>query len=74
MKDPALIRFGENLRHAREARGWSQTELSDASDVHQVAIARIERGGRNAGVLTVSKLANALRVSAADLFEGIDGR
>jgi hypothetical protein len=34
----------------------------------------IERSEREPGVRTVSKLATALGVSAAELFEGIDGR
>jgi hypothetical protein len=34
----------------------------------------MERSEREPGVRTVSKLAVALQVSAAELFDGIDGR
>jgi transcriptional regulator with XRE-family HTH domain len=36
-------------------------------------VARIERGEREPGVRTVSKLARGLGISASVLFEGIDG-
>ena len=37
-------------------------------------VAKIERSEREPGVRTVSELATALGVSAAELFDGIDGR
>jgi len=32
-KDPSLVRLGENLRKAREDRGWSQEELASKAGV-----------------------------------------
>ena len=37
-------------------------------------VAKTERGEREPGVRTVAKLAKALKVSTAELFDGIDGR
>ena len=69
-----LPRFGENLRQARLRKGLSQEALAHASDLNMSHVARIERGEREPRVGTVSKLTRGLGVSAAVLFEGIDGR
>ena len=69
---PALVRFGENVRNAREERAWTQEKLADRADVDQTFISGIERGARNPTVITISKLAKALGVSAAELCGGIE--
>lgn len=59
-------RFGAQVREAREARGWSQEALArhlrDAAgiDLHQTAIARLERGERAIRFNEVSALAKLL--------------
>jgi len=73
MRDPLDI-FAANLRRVRTARGLSQEGLAHASDLNMTHVAKIERSEREPGVRTVSKLATALGVSAAELFDGIDGR
>ena len=40
----ARIEFGEALRRARLARGYSQTELQRVTGVHQSVISRLENG------------------------------
>lgn len=73
MSDP-LSRFSANLRAARLERDLSQERLAHAAGLNMTHVARIERGEREPGVRSVSKLARGLGVSAAVLFEGIDGR
>lgn len=73
MPDPLDI-FVANLRRIRRARGLSQERLAHNADLNTTHVAKIERGEREPGVRTVSKLARALEVSAAELFDGIDGR
>jgi transcriptional regulator with XRE-family HTH domain len=73
MVDP-LPTFGSNLRKARHKQGLSQERLAHASGLNMTHVARIERCEREPGVRTVSKLARGLGVSAAVLFDGIDGR
>lgn len=70
----SLLTFGANLRKARHDRGLSQERLAHASGLNMTHVARIERGEREPGVRTVAKLAQGLGVSAAVLFDGIDGR
>ncbi|MCW3056432.1 MAG: helix-turn-helix domain protein [Solirubrobacterales bacterium] len=73
MADP-LATFTKNLRRVREQRGLSQESLAMAAGLNTTHVAKIERSEREPGVRTVSKLAVALRVSAAELFDGLDGR
>jgi transcriptional regulator with XRE-family HTH domain len=78
-KDRAAVRdplntFAANVRRVREARGLSQERLAHTAGLNMTHVAKIERSEREPGVRTVSKLAIALRVSAADLFDGLDGR
>jgi transcriptional regulator with XRE-family HTH domain len=73
MPDPLDI-FAANLRRIRRERGLSQERLAHSADLHMTHVAKIERSEREPGARTVSKLARALGVSAAELFDGIDGR
>lgn len=70
----SLTTFAANLRRIRKERGMSQERLAHAADLNMTHVAKIERTEREPGVRTISKLAVALGVSAADLFDGIDGR
>jgi transcriptional regulator with XRE-family HTH domain len=69
-----LDTFAANMRRIRLNRGLSQERLAHAADLNMTHVAKIERSEREPGVRTISKLATALQVSAADLFDGIDGR
>lgn len=69
---PALVRFGENVRTAREGRSWTQEVLATKADVDQTFISGIERGARNPTVITISKPAEALGIPAAELCGGIE--
>jgi transcriptional regulator with XRE-family HTH domain len=70
----SLAIFAANLRRIRQARGLSQERLAHAADLNMTHVAKIERTEREPGVRTIAKLSVALQVSAADLFDGIDGR
>lgn len=73
MPDPLAI-FAANLRRIRKTRGLSQERLAHTADLNMTHVAKIERSEREPGVRTISKLAVALQISTADLFDGIDGR
>ncbi len=70
----SLATFAANLRRIREAQGLSQERLAHAANLNMTHVAKIERTEREPGVRTIAKLAVALQISAADLFDGIDGR
>ncbi len=73
MPDPLDI-FAANLRRLRQERGLSQEGLAHDAGLNTTHVAKIERTEREPGVRTVAKLANALGVPAAELFEGIGAR
>ncbi len=62
-------KFGRNVRAVREAKGWSQDSLADATGLHRTYLSGIERGVRNPTLVVVQKIATALQVSAAKLLE-----
>ena len=53
--EAALARFGQNVRAARLARGWTQEELSRQTGLASVQISRIERGRREIRITTLSR-------------------
>jgi transcriptional regulator with XRE-family HTH domain len=60
--------FGQNVRLAREKKGWSQDRLSDESGLHRTYISGIERGVRNPTIKIVQQIAVALDVDIQELF------
>jgi transcriptional regulator with XRE-family HTH domain len=67
--DPAdLIRyFSERVRHFRNLRGLSQSDLAADSRIPATTISRIEHGRANARLDTIAKLASALRIKPSEL-------
>lgn len=55
-----LREFGELVRGAREARGWTQEDLAAEAGLDRTYVGGIERGERNLALLNVNKLAVAL--------------
>ncbi len=61
-------RFGEKVRELRKAKGLSQESLALVSGLDRTYIGGVERGERNISLLNIHKIANALSVSAKELF------
>lgn len=62
------------LLEMRKKRNMTQQELAEKSGVIQQTISAIESGARNnPGVMTMIKLANALRCSVYDLVDEKEG-
>jgi transcriptional regulator with XRE-family HTH domain len=66
---PADIKaaVGVEVRSLREKKGWSQEQLGFQAGLHRNYIGGIERGKRNAGILNLAKLAEALGVRPRSL-------
>ncbi len=60
-----LKRFGEQVRRARKARGWTQEDLAGETGLDRTYIGGVERGERNVALLNINKLALALDESFA---------
>jgi len=63
----ALRLFGARVRELRHERGYSQERLAELAGLHRNYVGDVERGVRNAGLLNVLHLANALDVLPAEL-------
>ena len=64
--------FGIAVRQLREARGWSQEELSGQADLNRSYVGEIERGRAIASIVTAEKLAAALGLQMSDLLVRCD--
>jgi transcriptional regulator with XRE-family HTH domain len=71
LRDP-LQRFAGNLRTARSALGLTQEAVALAADMSQSYYGRIERGEVDPGVRTAARIARALNVTSARLYEGVE--
>jgi DNA-binding Xre family transcriptional regulator len=67
----AVDRFGENVRAARHARGWTQEELAHRTGLTSVQVSRIERGAREIRLTTLLRLLSALEASPDELLDGV---
>ena len=65
-------RFGERLRYLRLNNGLSQEELADRCGLDRTYIGGIERGERNPSLVNIDRIATALHIPMAVLFEEID--
>jgi transcriptional regulator with XRE-family HTH domain len=63
-----LQQIGARVRDARIARRLTQAQLGDICRLHRTFIGSVERGERNAAILSLRRIASALRVPLAGLF------
>src|ERR1035437_2824218 len=61
--------LGQRIRAARLAKGWSQGDLAERTDILRSNVARLESGRHSPSVETVAVLADALSLRLAELFE-----
>lgn len=67
--DPALDALGAEVRRRRIELGLTQDELGERASIHRNYIGMLERGERNATVLTLLRVAAGLGVPASSLLE-----
>jgi len=68
--DPRKV-FGEEIRRLRSKRKLSQERLAELANLHRNYVGGIERGERNVALLNIVRLARALKVPPAKLFQHI---
>ena len=66
-----LTQLGMRIRYLRKQKGLSQLDLSLEANVNKNYISDLERGCRNPSILVMEKISDALGVSLATLFKGI---
>lgn len=62
-----LERVGFRVRERRLAAGLTQAQLAERCGLHRTFIGSVERGERNLAVLSLRKIAVALRATPAEL-------
>ncbi len=71
-RDKALARLGANIRAKREEKELSQEALAELADLDRTYIGGVERGERNSTILSLLRIAKALKISVGKLCEEID--
>ena len=62
-----LKRVGDRVRERRLASNLTQAALAEMCGLHRTFVGSVERGERNVAVLSLRKIATALRVTPAEL-------
>ena len=60
---------GNRIRYLRKQRGISQEKLALIAGIDMTYLAGIESGKRNATIISLEKIINALGVSMKDFFD-----
>jgi transcriptional regulator with XRE-family HTH domain len=66
---PELLALATAIRHLRRERELSQEALAYAADIHPKHLSEIERANKDPRSTTVVRLAEALGVTVATLYE-----
>lgn len=64
---PICTRVGRKIRELRLAKGWTQQILADHAQIERSHLARLEEGKREAGIMILEKIAEALDVPTWEL-------
>ena len=62
-----LQRLGDRVRERRQAMNLTQEALGEKCGLHRTFVGSVERGERNAAILSLRKIAKALRVTPDEL-------
>ncbi|MGH9865104.1 MAG: helix-turn-helix domain-containing protein [Candidatus Acidiferrales bacterium] len=61
-------RFGARVREIRKQKGFSQETLALVCELDRTYVGGVERGERNISLVNIHKIATALGVPVAELF------
>lgn len=71
-RDPRLAQIGARIRALRQQTGLSQEKLSVTAGLHRTYMSAVETGSRNPRLVNLLRIADALKVPVAQLFEEPD--
>ena len=61
--------LGGRIRELRIQQGFSQEKLAELADLNRNYVGEIERGERNVAAINILRIARALKITPAELFE-----
>jgi len=67
--EKSVKEFGKRVKKIRESKNMSQGDVAKVLDVHRTYISSLERGQRNPSLITMKKIAKALKVGVDDLIK-----
>jgi transcriptional regulator with XRE-family HTH domain len=65
-------RFGYAVKTRREALRLTQEDLAEEARIHRTYLSDIERGSRNVSLINIERIAVALKLTVAKLFELVE--
>jgi transcriptional regulator with XRE-family HTH domain len=66
-----LVRLGKRIQALRRKKGWTQTDMAVSLDMNRGHISDIERGKREAGIITLQVIARGLNTTMSTLLKGL---
>lgn len=67
-EDKKIIQdIADNIKHAREKKGWTQGELAKKAGIDSNSFAKVERGESRPYGVTLVKIIKALGVKSSDI-------
>ena len=66
-----VLKFAENIRKLRDAKGWTQEQLAEAADLNTQYVGFVERGLKSPSIRNIVKLYKALGCKPNQLFKDI---
>jgi transcriptional regulator with XRE-family HTH domain len=66
-----LVAVGKRIRSLRQAKEWTQTDMAVHLDMNRGHISDIERGKREAGLITLQIIARGLGTTMSRLLKGL---
>ncbi len=70
-RQPDAELFGAVVRELREARGWTQEQLAERSDMNASYLGFVERGDNVPTLTIIIQIAEGLGVDPADLLKAM---
>ena len=66
-----LVKLGKRIQLLRKKKGWTQIDMAVHLDMNRGHISDIERGKREAGIITLQVIARGLGTTMAQLLKGL---
>lgn len=71
--DPQIKKqIGQSIRAIREKAGITQELAAERADLHPIYYGNVERGRNNISVISLARIARALKCSVRDIIAGTD--
>lgn len=70
-KHALLMQLGERIQRLRKKKGYTQTDLAVHLDMNRGHLSDIERGKREAGIITLQVIARGLDTTMSSLLRGL---